>query len=268
MAETTTGTKQARVKVEETGWTLDEPVPKRARAAWDPTEEELYFRKERRWGPPTPAEEKSAELRAKFEKDRIIKDDGVIWHRTDLKTYHLFRESFFDHRWFRSVYWDERTKRYESRAPYSKGSVPEPVLWEAPDDWTPETRDQFEERRKHWRNDGIRLEHEDAILGAKHELFEHPDHPVVRIIAKNVGEQPPKVLVKLDGSDSAWWIFTDELDNQVLNTKRNIKNWQKRRRTAWKTSGTSIWDTVILEEDPENEGKTPSYPNYRLACSA
>ena len=113
MEETIFETKQARVKVEETDriashaeWGLEEPAPKRAKAFWEPTEEQLYF-KERKWAPPTAVQKKSAELRSEYEKNRIIVNDGVVWHRMDWKTYDLFRGSFFDHRWFRSVYWDE-----------------------------------------------------------------------------------------------------------------------------------------------------------------
>ena len=248
-----------------------EPNAKRAKKTWgpkEPTEEEKYF-KTRTWGEPkTEFQKKSEELKEAFDRDRIVIENGCTWYRTDLKTFHLFRKSFFDSRWFRTVYWDKRTEQYESRAPYPKGSAPKPVVREATEDWKEETFEEFNERRKSWKPDRIRLEHKDVVLGAKHQLFEHPDHPLVRIIAVNCEPLPPKVLVKDDRTNKAWSIFTDELDKQVFNTKRNIKNWQKRRRTAWKTSGTSIWDTVILEEDPENEGKTPSYPNYRLSFSA
>ena len=85
MEETIVETEQVRVKVEEAEWGSEEPVPKRARAFWEPTEEQLYFQK-RKWAPPTAAQKKSAELRAKYEKNRIIAHDGVIWHRTDRKT--------------------------------------------------------------------------------------------------------------------------------------------------------------------------------------
>ena len=267
---------QVKVKVEpeEVGsyekWGSVEPVPKRARKAWDlpePTEEEEYF-KDRGWAPETATQKKSTELRIEYEKDRIILEDGLVWYRTDRKTYELFRGSFFDSRWFRSVYYDERTQQYESRAPYPQGSAPKPVLWEAPEGWTVETRAEFEERRKHWKKDGIRLEHEDAVPGAKHELYEHPDHPVVRIVAVNSGKLPPKVLVKHEGTNLAWWVFSDELEKETHNTKRNIKNWQKRRRYAFHTSGTTIWDTVTLTEGPPDDFKTPSFPDYRLATTA
>ena len=99
-------------------------------------------------------------------------------------------------------------------------------------------------------------------------MYEHPGHPVVRVVAVNCGKLPPKVLVKHKETNLAWWVFSDELDKRVHNTKRNIKNWQKRRRAAYKTSGTTIWDTVTLTEGPPDEHKTPSFPNYRIAISA
>ena len=114
---------QVKVKVEpeEVGsyekWGSVEPVPKRARKAWDlpePTSEEEYF-KDRGWAPETVIQKKSTELKVEYEKDRIILEDGLVWYRTDRKTYELFRGSFFDSRWFRSVYYDERTQQYESR---------------------------------------------------------------------------------------------------------------------------------------------------------
>ena len=280
MEEVFTSDKQVQAKTETVArdkvvstkeWGSEEPVPKRARKAWDlpePTDKEKYFRV-CAWGEPkTEAQKRSAELRALYEEDRIIVEDGVYWYRTDRKTYDLFRESFFDSRWFRSVYWDKRTEQYESCAPYPKGSAPKPVLWEAPEDWKEESLAEFNERRKSWKPDGIRLKHEDVILGAKHQLYEHPDHPLVRVVAVNCDPLPPKVLVKDDQTNRAWSIFSDELDKKIHNSKRNVKNWQKRRRAAYKNSGTSIWDTVILEEEPTNEHKPPSFPNYRIAFLA
>ena len=280
MEEVFSNNKQVQVKTETITpdevvstkeWGPVEPVPKRARKAWDlpePTDEERYFRV-RAWNKPeTEAQKKSAELRARYEQDRIIVEDGVKWYRTDWKTFDLFHESFFDSRWFRSVYWDNRTRAYESQAPYPKGSAPKPVLWDAPEDWQEETFVEFNERRKYWLANGIRLEHEDVIVGAKYKLFERPDHPVVRVIAVNCGKLPPKVLVKDDETTRAWWIFSNELDKEVHNSKRSIKNWQKRRRTAYRNSGTTIWDTVILTEGPTDDRKPPSFPNYRIALSA
>ena len=195
-----------------------EPNAKRAKKTWgpkEPTEEEKYF-KTRTWGEPkTEIQKKSAELKEAFDRDRIVTENGCTWYRTDLKTFHLFRKSFFDSRWFRTVYWDKRTEKYESRAPYPKGSAPKPVVWEAPEDWKEETLEEFNERRKFWKPDGIRLEHEDVVVGAKHQLFEHPDHPLVRIIAVNCKPLPPKVFIKDNRTNKAWSIFSDELDKQV-----------------------------------------------------
>ena len=137
------------------GWEPFKPTPKRPRWGPEPTEEEKYF-KPRGWGEPaTEAHKKSVELRSIYEKDRVIDEDGVKWYRTDKKTFEDFRGSFFDSRWFCSVYWDERTKKYESRTPYPKGSAPNPVPWVAPEDWKPETLEEFNERRKHWLSNGI-----------------------------------------------------------------------------------------------------------------
>ena len=91
---------------------------------------------------------------------------------------------------------------------------------------------------------------------------------MVRVVAVNVDPLPPKVLVKDDLTNKAWYIFSDELDATVHNSKRNAKNWLKRRRAAYKASGTTIWDTVDLQEEPEDERKVPSFPNYRLSFSA
>ena len=181
MEEVSSNTKQVQVKTETIKpdkvvsfkeWGPVEPVPKRARKAWDlpePSKEEKYFRIRALGESKTEAQHRSEKLRSLYEEDRIIVEDGVYWYRTDRKTYDLFRESFFDSRWFRSVYWDKRTEQYESRAAYPKGSAPKPVLWEAPEDWKKESLAEFNERRKSWKPDGIRLEHEDVILGANHQ---------------------------------------------------------------------------------------------------
>ena len=158
--------------------------------------------------------------------------------------------------------------QFESRAPYPKGSAPKPVPWEAPGGWTPETLAEFNKRRRFWKLDGTRLDHKDAIVGAKYELYEHPEHLLVRVVAINKGELPPKVLVKLEGSDRAWWVFTDELDRKIWNSKRNIKNWQRRRRASYQASGTTIWDTITETEGPPEDHETPSFPAYRLATTA
>ena len=242
------------------GW--GEPATKRAKVTWDilqPTNE-IKFYTDRAWDPDTETQKKSAELLAAYEKDRVFVKDGTVYYRSDLKTYCLFRGSFFDSRWYRSVYWDKRTRQFESRATCREGCEPEPVVWTAPDDWTVETRAEFDERSKHWNKDGLRLEHEHAVAGAKHQLYEHPDHPVVRIVAVNGGDLPPKVLVKHEETNRAWWLFTDELDTTVINTRRNIKNWQKRRRTSYRISGKSVWDTVTVLDAPPDKFERPLYP--------
>ena len=264
---------KVRVKVEEPDEIVSheeqgsvEPVPKRTKTAWwnhEPTEEEKRFERHllKNWEPKTAAQEKSAELRAIYEKDRVVFEYGVKWHRTERETFELLRESFFDSKWFRSVYWDERSLQYESR-------TFDPVAWEAPEGWTAETLAEFNQRRRFWKDDGTRLEHEDAIVGAKYELYEHPEHLLVCVVAINEGKLPPKVLVKLEGTDRAWWVFTDELDRKVWNSKRNIKNWQRHRRASYYASGTTIWDTITETEGPPDEHKTPSFPAYRLATTA
>ena len=72
----------------------------------------------------TEAHKKLEELKELYERDRIsYKKDGTPIVRSDRKEFKLFRTSFFDNRWFRSVYWDGRTKKYESR------TYPDPVTW-------------------------------------------------------------------------------------------------------------------------------------------
>ena len=71
----------------------------------EPTKEEEYFRIRSWKGPPkTETQIKSKELRKVYEQDRILVENGESWYRTELKTYDLFCESFFDSRWFRLVY--------------------------------------------------------------------------------------------------------------------------------------------------------------------
>ena len=43
----------------------------------------------------------------------------------------------------------------------------------------------------------------------------------------------------LDGSRE-WEIFTDELDETVLNPKRNRKNWRNRRRAKTRREGSYV----------------------------
>ena len=256
----------------------EEPVAKRPRTTWKQvrhvTAEEEYCNRIRPWDQPKSDEQlRSEELRARFEAGRVIIENGVTWHRSERRTYDELCHSFFDSRWYRTVYWDKRTEQYESRAPYPKGQTPKPVVWKAPEGWTKETPAEFNRRRSSWKADGRRLEHENVVVGAKHQLYERPDHPLLRVVAVNADPLPPKVLVKDDVTNQAWFIFSDELDVTVHNSKNNIKNWLKRRRAAHKANGTTIWDVVDLQEEPEVETETPepkvpSFPNYRLAFSA
>ena len=104
-------------------------------------------------------------------------------------------------------------------------------------------------------------------MGAKYKLFEHPDHPEVRVVAFN-RDGIPKVLVKDDETSYAWWTFSDELEKRITNSKRSYKNWQKRRRAAYRNSGTTIWDTVTIVGGPADVYKIPSFPDYCIALSA
>ena len=285
MEASPTNVKQVEVKIEDVG--PDEtvvikkwgppPAPTKKwgnhpTATWrlpEPTEEEEYFRINSWKGTPTTETQiRSEELRKVYEQDRILVENGETWYRTELKTYDLLCESFFDSRWFRSVYWDQRTQQYESRAPYKKGSAPKQVPWEPPADWKKESFEEFKERIKFWKQDGIRLEHEDVVLGAKYQLYEHPNLPPFRVVGINDNPLPPKVLIKEDRTNRAWSVFTDELDKTVHNSRRNIKNWTKRRRAAYNYSGTSVWDTVVLEENPVDDRKTPFFPGHHLCFSA
>ena len=78
-----------------------EPTAKRVQKTWgpkEPTEEEKYF-KTRAWDEPkTETQKKSEELKEACDRDRIVIENGCTWYRTDLKTFHLFRKSFFDSR--------------------------------------------------------------------------------------------------------------------------------------------------------------------------
>ena len=179
----------------------------------------------------------SDQLRELYERDRVrYADDGTVTFRTDKEEFEskVFRDSFFDNRWFRSVYWDPCIQRYESR------DYPKPVIWTAPDGWKPETEEEFKERSKDWLFEGTRLDHKQVCVGGKHLLYEGPEHTKVRVTAVNHGKLPPKVYVRLpEGPPGQWgrWIFTDQLDSTVRNSKSSRKNWVKRQIRANKKNG-------------------------------
>ena len=43
-----------------------------------------------------------------------------------------------------------------------------------------------------------------------------------------------------DGTGQQWEIFTDELDETVLNPKRNRRNWRYRRRAKTRREGSYV----------------------------
>ena len=104
-------------------------LPELKRTKWTKVTENLKYFKPRGWlAPVTEAHKKSKELKELYERNWISYEDGTPIVRSDRKEFELFRTSFFDNRWFRSVYWDGRTEKYESR------TYPDPVTWAVPED--------------------------------------------------------------------------------------------------------------------------------------
>ena len=100
-------------------------LPELKRTKWAEKTEDLKYFEPCGWlAPVTEAHKKSEELKELYERNRISYEDGTPIVLSDRKEFELFRTSFFDNRWFRSVYWDGRTKKYELR------TYPDPVtLW-------------------------------------------------------------------------------------------------------------------------------------------
>ena len=114
------------------------------------------------------------------------------------------------------------------------------MIWTTPKDWEPETEEEFKERTKDWLVDGVCLDHKDVCLGGKYLLFEDPDHTEVCVIKVNYGNLPPKVYIKLPNGPPGQfgrWVFTDESERTVRNSKRSRKNWTKRQVTANRKRG-------------------------------
>ena len=155
------------------GSPLENPHTKRPR--WVRNEDEKRLFEKSTWRTPdTQPKLLSDQLKELYERDRIKKYevDGTPIFRTDKEEFEskTFRESFFDNRWFRSVYWDPCTKQYEAR------NYPKRVTWTAPEGWKPETEEEFKERSKDWLFEGARLDHKRVCVGGKYLLYEDPEH--------------------------------------------------------------------------------------------
>ena len=146
------------------GSPLEPPHPKRAK--WARSEDEKRHFERRTWRTPVMQTQIILDqLKELYERDRIrYADDGTPTFRTNKEEFETktFRDSFFDNRWFRSVYWDPRSEKYESR------TYPDPVIWTAPEGWKPETEEEFKERSKDWLYEGARLDHSQVCIGGKY----------------------------------------------------------------------------------------------------
>ena len=73
-----------------------------------------------------------------------------------------------DHRWLRTAWWHRFERKWYPRDP-SK-----PIIWASPDNWKPESSEEFEARTKGWVKEGERLEHKEVQVGEIYRLFENP----------------------------------------------------------------------------------------------
>ena len=139
-----------------------------------------------------------------------------------------------DHRWLRTAWWHRHERKWYPRDP-SK-----PIIWARPDGWKPESDEEFAERTKGWFQGGARLDHEEVEVGGIYRLYEDPATKV-RVTSLNRYETKPIVFVQhLDGSKEDRYLFTDELESTVLNSKRTRKNWRNRRRAKLRRGGHFI----------------------------
>ena len=151
-----------------------------------------------------------------------------VWFPTGKGFEHL------DDRWYRSNWWNKHERKWHPRNP----SVP--IQWNRPENWKPETEEEYKERTKKWLVGGTRLEHEEVEVGGVYRFFEDPATKV-RVTNVNRYGLFPRVTVQApDGSGQQWEIFTDELGEMVLNPKRNRRNWRHCRKAKTRRDGSYI----------------------------
>ena len=101
--------------------------------------------KKRSWGKPSPNDPKRrkwAEPRTptnEQERFKIKEAEKSMIARTH---YESDQSSFFDDRWIRTVYWDLDDYTYKPR------DLNKPVVWSPPEDWKPDTEEEFKQRTK------------------------------------------------------------------------------------------------------------------------
>ena len=123
--------------------------------------------------------------------------------------------------------------------------------------WSKKKRVEEEavERRKGWA-DGYRLGHEEALIGAIHKFYKDPERKA-RIVHIFRGNKPIVQVRSLGLPVECKIIFTNELHETQLNSKRTRKNWCKRhaayKRRALAESNTRLfglpWSTVEYKAD-------------------
>ena len=83
------------------------------------------------------------------------------------------------------------------------------------------------------------MEHKEVEVGGVYRFFEHPATKVRVTNVNRYGTFPRVTVQALDGSGE-WEIFTDKLDEMVLNPKWNRKNRRNRRRAKTRREGSYV----------------------------
>ena len=104
-----------------------------------------------------------------------------------------------------------------------------PIVWARPDNWKPESSEEFEARTEDWVKEGQRLDHEEVQAGGIYRLFENPSCKV-RVTSIYHHLTNPEVYVENIDDSGGKDLFTDELESTMLNSKHARKKWVRRRR--------------------------------------